>query len=823
MAAVHPFSDITLPQLVLVDANELESTLPLEHTAVTVRVTGRVATVAVAQRFGNPINSAVELDYLFPLPEDAAITGFELRLGSRRVTGELHERKMANDAYEEARSKGQRAGLMEQRRPNLYAVRLANVQPGEVVHAVVRYQQRVRVEDGVFEFIYPMGITPKYESPSRPGEGEGTHAPIRRADEPVGPVEIEVSVDAGVAFHQISSPTHPIEVVELDERRFHARLAGEQIPDRDFVLRFAAAGSQVQAAAWASGLPGKEYFMSALVPPALEDDPQPYPREFVFVLDRSGSMYGEPIIQARNALRACLRSLNPTDSFYILLFDDKLEWFRHEACSVSQEQVDLADRFLGEVEGRGGTEIVEALEAALSLPADPERVRFVIFLTDGAVSAEARVLERIRQKVGAARLFTFGIGPSVNRALLNRMAAFGRGRASYLQLDEDIEGAVIRFQDSVSFPAITGLSLEWQHAKAWDVYPSRLPDLYYGQPLEVCGRLSRSGHAPAELILRGQQGGRAVEIRAVVPPLSSDDLAVGRLWAQARVEDLLDQQALEPARTEQIRADILALALEFNLLTALTSFVAVDQDSQSGGGQARVIHIAQPVPQDLTPAVFLPSVPMPSNTSPLPPPPAMMASYSISASAQIKRAGKSMAQDLSTGSVPPTPSDAKQDLPDPDSREAVLRWLARTQQMDGSWQGSLELTAAALLAFVRAGHTNRSGSFRQIIRKAVRWLVENPQPGEAGFMRARALEELAAATQNDSDRAAAHASRLVLGPPSSALERAALGQEESAPDVIHTLADLRLAVLLNVNRPLPVSLIRGKEAETALIWAAALP
>ncbi|RPJ44484.1 MAG: VWA domain-containing protein, partial [Chloroflexi bacterium] len=629
---------IAFPQIVL--ANEIDSALPLEHTTVSAQVTGPVASVVVTQRFGNPLKEPAELDFLFPLPENAAITGFDLQVGAQRIQGDLQEQETARTAYEEARGQGKRAGLFEQRRPNLFAVRLAHVQAGETIHAMVHYQQRVKFEDDAYEFVYPMGLTPKYDSPQQTGEGEGTHAPIVRGGEAVGPVEISLAVDAGLPVGEPSSPSHTVEVARLDDRRFQMRLAGEQIPDHDFVLRYPAAGEQTQAAGWTSGAEGTGkdgFFLATLVPPAVEAETEPAPREFIFVLYRSGSMSGEPILQARNALRACLRALNPNDTFRVLLFDNELEWFHTEPTGVTQEQIERADAYLEQVQGRGGTEIVRALEAALSIPPSGERVRFIVFLTDGAVSAEGRVLDGIRSRIGGARLFTFGIGPSVNRALLSRMAELGRGRASFLQLNEDIEGAIIRFQDSVSFPALTDLALEWEGGKAWDIYPARLPDLYFGQPLEICGRMAWSEAKPARLTVRGKRaaaGGKAqpVVLTVTLAQSTGREPAIERLWAHERVDDLLEQAEMEPKRADKLRAEIVGLALEHNLVTVYTAYVAIDHVDAVSGGQARLIHIAQPLPQGLQPGPFMPGPqPMAMMTAMMPMPrPASAARHEIS-------------------------------------------------------------------------------------------------------------------------------------------------------------------------------------------------
>lgn len=835
MTELQPAPMLRIPQIILVD-EAIDSALPLEHTLVNVQITGPLATVAIKQRFGNPLRERAELEYLFPLPAEAAITGFSLQIGERTIRGDLQEREAARSAYEDARSKGARAGLFEQRRENLFSVRLANVQPGETIEATLRYQQQLVHEDdpfgGAYEFTFPMGITPKYDSPEHPEEGEGVHAPLAHGEK-IGPVEIELAADAGFPMRELSSPTHPIEIVWLDGepgegqpggRRFQVRLAGEHIPDRDFVLRMAPGVDQPRLAGWMSSAAEKDgdvdegYFLAALLPPAIEDDPQPSPREFIFVLDRSGSMSGEPIRQARNALRACLRVLNPEDRYSILLFDNTLEWFRPEPMPATQETVEQADAFLKQVEGRGGTEIVQALEAALALPVDPQRTRYVVFLTDGAVSAEGRVLERVRPKTGQARLFTFGIGPSVNRALLSRMAALGRGRASFLQVDEDIEGAIIRFQDSISFPALTDLSLHVEGGKVWDVYPSRLPDLYYGQPLAIRGRIAHRRDDTVRLTVSAMRAGRPLQITAELLAPVGRDQAVERLWAQARIDELFEQMALDPRSAEKLRADILGLALEHGLVTALTSFVAVDQQVDAVSGTARVIHVAQPLPQGLNILGFAPHGPIAAA------PPVMpgAAGGPVIAAAKMRTfvnpqlskdapgdalfstSGVREGRSLEAASLP---ADA---LPEVDSRksggEPVLRWLSRTQNMNGSWQGDVEWTAAALLAFIRAGHTTHSGSYRQIVRRAARWLARSSAAGLAEQARVLALNELAAATGN---RAGA------IAPPEFALSI-------QPPEAIRTLHDLRHAALLRVKLPVPAELLNGPHAELARVWSAVM-
>ena len=814
----------------MVPVNEEDSPLPLEQTTVVALVTGPLDVVAVTQRFSNPLLAAVELEYLFPLPASAAIVDFELRIGSRTIQGDVQEVEQARAGYEAALSEGKRAGLLEQRRPNLFAVRLGNVKPGDTLLATMRYQERLVYDDGCYSFVFPMGITPRYHSPEHPAEGQGVDAPLALGGERIGPVEITLSVDAGAACGEPSSPSHKIELTRLDEQRFIVRLGEPSVPDHDFVLRYPVAGEQATLAAWRSKGKEADYFLATVVPPSSADTGlEPAPREFIFVLDRSGSMSGGPIGQARNALRACLRTLNPRDQFWLLLFDDMLEWFRQTPCPVSQATIEEADGYLSQVEGRGGTEIIEALEAALARPQDETRTRYLVFLTDGAVSAEERVLDQVRRKIGKARLFTFGIGPSVNRALLTRLAQLGRGAAEFLQLDEDIEGAILRFQDRVLFPVLTDLSLQWENAKTWDVYPAILPDLFAGQPLEFAGRIKAETGADVRLKVGGQAGKDRIELKLVFPKEANADPVIAHAWGRARIDDLLEGGATEKKTPDQVRTEVIGLALEQRLVTPYTAFVAIDHEQAIKDGQPlRSLRVAQPLPAGLDLQGFV--------GSPLPPGMARPGAHSISApqAAMLSAAPTSGAlpeialpkflrksrkgelhQDapmkrLDLGSVPPAES-----LPIQTGKDEVLRWLARSQELNGSWQGDCELTSVALMAFLRAGYSTRVGYFRQQIRRAVVWLLQAKPAGTEAWTRVFALAELAQVEREPGWVQRAQEARVGLPPPATWIESAlsahlnAPGKELPSLTAIHSLDELRLAALLYLELPVPDGLLKS--------------
>lgn len=445
-----------------VPTETIATPLPLQHTDVNAKITGAVANVTVTQRFNNHLTEAISLRYLFPLPHEAAIVDYKITIGSRTIKAKMEEKEAARQTYETAAQQGQRASLLEQQRPNLFSIELANVQPGETILTEVTYEERLKYEDGFYEYTMPLGITPRYHSPNivQHRSTADVEAPVTADNSQVGPVEIRVSIDAGVPLPDPISRTHPIVITRQDERHVSLTLGeGRHIPNKDFVLRFAVSGEKMQSAAWSSRSDEGDTSLLMLIPPRLDLNESAAPREFIFVVDRSGSMSGGPMEQSVNALKACLRALSDADTFLIQAFDDRIEWFDIKPRPVTQANIDAADKWLGSVDARGGTEILPAIAAALTLPADKERQRYVVFLTDGAVSADDQAIAQIARQRGDARVFSFGIGPSVNRYLLSKMAQMGRGVAEFLGVDDDIEGALTRFQDRVSYPALLDLAI----------------------------------------------------------------------------------------------------------------------------------------------------------------------------------------------------------------------------------------------------------------------------------------------------------------------------------------------------------------------------
>jgi Ca-activated chloride channel family protein len=729
---------------------------------VRARVVGFATVVTVEQQYRNTFATPIDLEYLFPLNHEAAVVSFELRVGGQVIKSSLQEILQAKEQFERAKSRGKRAGLLELRLENLFAINLANVQPGEAIETVLTYQQKINYISNEGEFIFPMGLTPKYHSPSDRFDRIDVDAPYTFDKALVGDIEIMVEVNPGVALTGFTSPTHQINVEEVEAGKFIVELDGAVIPDHDLVLRWGFAGDTVQMPVWVEPRMGKNSnertFMATILPPSQTVEANPSPREFVFVMDRSGSMCGEPILQAKNAMRACLRSMDERDTFAILLFDDQLE-FLANVQPVTQNAVEQVDRLLDPVDARGGTEISEALRASLSLPADHKRTRYVIFLTDGSVSGEASVMGTINQLLGNSHIFTFGIGPSVNRAFLTQLASLGKGEAEFIGAGEDIENAMLRFQDRVNFAQVTGISLIGDGGAIYDLTPNRLPDLFSDSPLVVTGKYVMAGEKPLNLLFRGMRGEETIELTVPLTIECPVEGLVSRYTAKTIIQDLTQRLDLGMVMEHEIRPQVLQLAIANDLATRYTAFVAVDETSEGNRNSAMKVNVAQPMPEGLDMAEMdmqysASGLQMLNQSNAIPSLGEDIHAYYMnedlgddlfSSPRILKMVHESQNLAARLHHFAPSPSARRRSGKEPFSS---VKEFARMQKLNGSWEDDVEITSIVLTHFVREGFTTQDGMYRRQLTKALSWLLSENHTGKSSFIAAFALTKLWEKTQD---------------------------------------------------------------------------
>ena len=592
----------------LAKIDEKEIPLPLKHTDVQGQISGYIATVHVTQQFQNPYDEKIEAVYVFPLPQNAAVNEFIMIIGERRIRGIIRERQEAEQIYAEARRQGHVASLLTQERPNIFTQKVANIEPGKAIDVDIKYFNTLAYVDGWYEFVFPMVVGPRFNPPcSTDGvgavargktgaSGQSTEVQYLKPGERSGhDIALALDIDAGVTIEEIACPTHAISNTTDGPQRRHIQLNPlDSIPNKDFVLRYKVAGQSVKSALVTHQDQRGGFFTLMLYPPDDLKTLQRAAMEMVFVLDCSGSMRGEPIAKAKDAVRRALRKLGPDDTFQIIRFSQRASQFGPEPVPATPENVRRALDYVDKLNGGGGTMMIEGVKAALDFPHDANRFRFVCFLTDGFIGNEDEILAAVHERLGDSRIFSFGVGSSVNRYLLDRMAKLGKGAVAYVGLHDSSSEIVDKFYDRISHPALTDVAIDWGKLEVEDVYPTQIPDLFVGRPLIVTGRFR--GQRNTTIRVAGSVGNfeRHIDI-----PVRLDSgvthPAIACVWARKQIEQLASRATYD--HSSCLPGEITQVALEYGLMSAYTAFIAVDSASRTAGDHGVTVAVPVPVPE----------------------------------------------------------------------------------------------------------------------------------------------------------------------------------------------------------------------------------
>ena len=527
---------------------EKEVPVPLKHTAVVGNIDGYIATVDVTQQFQNPYDSRIEAVYVFPLPDNAAVSEFMMTVGERKIRGIIREREEAEKIYNDARAQGHVASLLTQERPNIFTQKVANIEPGKQIDINIRYFNTLPYDDGAYEFVFPMVVGPRYNPPATTdgigAVGRGNHGVSGQSTEiqyltpgerSGHDVSLSLNISAGVNIESVRSINHDVAVKDVTETERSVTLsASDSIPNKDFVLRYQVAGDKIKTAMMTHKDDHGQYFTMMLYPPAELNKVQRSPMEMVFVLDCSGSMSGRPIEQARAAISHALQSLTPRDTFQIINFSSTASQLGAAPVIATPQNIQKGLTYLNSLNGEGGTEMIQGLKAALNFPHDEGRFRLVSFMTDGYIGNDHDILNALSDKLGDSRIFSFGVGQSPNRFLLDRMALIGRGAVAYLSLNDDPVEIMNRFNERISHPAMTDLSIDWGNMHVTDVYPQILPDLIVGRPVVVTGRFTGE---PSSVKVGGRQGMQPASFTVAVnaADATKEHKGIASVWARLKI------------------------------------------------------------------------------------------------------------------------------------------------------------------------------------------------------------------------------------------------------------------------------------------------
>ena len=587
------------PYFRIIGGQEGVDQLPLLSTSAEVNIAGVIADVAITQVYKNDGLKPIEAIYVFPASTRAAVYDMVMKIGNRTIQAEIKEKNQAKAEYEQAKEEGKRASLLEQERPNVFQMNVANLMPGDQIEVVLKYTEMLIPENGIYEFVYPTVVGPRYSESLAGGEDQYVANPYQKSGEaPLYDFGLDIYLSAGLPIQNITSTTHKVGI------NYEGQKAAEIVLDksekaagnRDFILQYQLTGGEIESGMLLYEHKGENYFLTMVQPPK-RVMPESIPaREYIFIVDVSGSMRGFPLNISKKLLRDLIVGLRPTDRFNVLLFSGNAGWLAEESIAATEENVEKAINVIDRQYGGGGTRLLPAMQKALAMPRCADNLsRSMVVVTDGYISVEQETFDLIRNRLSESNLFTFGIGAGVNRHLLEGMAHVGMGEPLIITAPEGAHDKAEDFRQYISQPVLSQVKVEFEGFEAYDIQPSSVPDVLADRPILVFGKYK--GKPEGQIRITGQTGiGRFEKVFEVEKYQSSrKNAALRYLWAREKIR-LLDDYNQVSYSDERI-AEVTKLGLDYNLMTAYTSFIAVDHEVvKNEDGETVSVKQALPLP-----------------------------------------------------------------------------------------------------------------------------------------------------------------------------------------------------------------------------------
>ncbi|MCC6461018.1 MAG: VWA domain-containing protein [Saprospiraceae bacterium] len=562
--------------------------LPLKANRAEVRIAGVIADVQVTQVYVNSGTMPLEAVYVFPGSSNAAVYGMQMQIGRRLITAKIAEKQQARQQYEQAKEEGKRASLLEQFRPNVFQMNVANIMPGDTIEVRLRYTELLVPREGEYQFVFPTVVGPRYHS----GEAETTTASNAYVASPFLPFGqtpsvvfgLQIALNGGMPIQAVSSSSHAIQVKSAGLNQADIRLDPSESNggNRDFILNYSLKSKKIESGLLLYDDGPEQYFLYLAQPPQrVEKDEMP-PREYVFIVDVSGSMNGFPLQVSKTLLRNLVSGLGPQDRFNVLLFAGGSDLLGEQSLAGTPENLDRAIRLIDTYQGGGGTELLPALRRALALPRNTEGLsRSFVVVTDGYVDVEKEAFDLVRGKLDEANLFAFGIGSSVNRFLIEGLARAGQSEAAIITRPDEAAKAADRFRQYLSTPVLTQIKARFEGFQVYDVEPLSIPDILAERPVVIFGKYR--GEAQGKIGIQGRAGTKKYntffQLGNTRP--ETGNVALKYLWARERIKKLDDYNAVSVDSAAV--AEVTRLGLQYSLLTAYTSFVAIDEEIAHDG------------------------------------------------------------------------------------------------------------------------------------------------------------------------------------------------------------------------------------------------
>ena len=592
------------PYFVVNSDNPDTDLLPLKSTSASVNISGVIADVLVTQVYKNDGRKPLEAIYIFPASTRAAVYGMKMTIGKRVIEAKIKKRDEARREYEQARDAGKNASLLEQQRPNVFQMNVANIMPGDEIKVELKYTELLVPTDRVYEFVYPTVVGPRYSNQkaesAAPSEHWVENPYLHQGELSATTFDINVAINAGIPIKNLTCTSHKVNTayesaslakVSLDKAEANGG-------NRDYILRYRLDGDKIQTGLLLTQGEKENFFVLMMQPPKRVTSANIPGREYIFIVDVSGSMYGFPLEISKKLVSNLIGNLRSTDRFNVLLFSGGSSVMAEESIPATPANIQKAIYMIESQQGGGGTELLPALKRALSLKKVDSYARTIVIATDGYVTVEEEVFDLIRNNLGNANMFAFGIGSSVNRHIIEGMAHVGMGEPFIITKPDAAQAQAERFRKLIQSPVLTQVKVSFNGFSTYDVEPIAIPDILAERPVLVFGKWR--GNPQGSIKLNGIAGdgkySETIKVENYKP--SKDNAALKYLWARHRITILSDYNKL---RNDDKRVnEVTELGLSYNLLTDYTSFVAVDNEVRNKDGKLTTVKQPLPLPEGVS-------------------------------------------------------------------------------------------------------------------------------------------------------------------------------------------------------------------------------
>ncbi len=589
------------PRFYIPNSDTSIDALPLKLSSADVIIAGVIADVTIKQVYTNEGTRAIEAKYVFPASTRAAVYYLHMRIGNRLMIADVVERKQAQQIYDSALANGNTATLLEQMTANVFQMSVANILPGDTIEIEMRYTELLVPTESVYEFVYPTVVGPRYTGN---GGSEWTEGPYQHENEdPLYDFHIQVKINAGMPVSEVTCISNPdIPIV------FNSEEEVSVIPDdstdikgnKDFILEYSLSGNSIQTGLLAYKGEKENFFLAMMQPPQHPEASDIPPREYVFIMDVSGSMSGFPISISKRLMAEVLGSLKATDRFNILFFAGDNYLFSPVSVDATTANISAAIEAIENQSGSGGTELLPGLIRALSLEGTADFSRIFLIMTDGYVDVEREAFDLIRDNLSEANFFTFGIGSSVNRYIIEGMAHVGQGEPFIATTEAEAQEKADLFKTYIDAPVLININAAFENFEAYDVEPVNIPDIFAERPVILYGKYNGSLGGKINITGVSGSGNYLGSLELNNYKAKEENKALMYLWARKRIQLLDDYSNISYPVDSAIIEEITSLGIKYNLLTSYTSFIVVDSIVRCDTCSSETVNQPLPMPEGVT-------------------------------------------------------------------------------------------------------------------------------------------------------------------------------------------------------------------------------